>query len=115
MTIVVTGDDDVLEQITKQLYKLIDVIRVHELSNVPAVDRELVLIKVAANANTRPEIQQIVDIFRAKIVDLGENAMIIEATGDSDRIDALEKLLEKYGIKEMVRTGKIALNRSSQE
>lgn len=114
MTIVVAGDDDILEQITKQLYKLIDVVRVYELSNISAVDRELVLIKVAANETTRPEIQQIVDIFRAKIVDLGENALIVEATGDSEKIDALENMLKKYGIKEMVRTGKVSLARSEE-
>lgn len=112
MTIVVEGDDDILEQITKQLYKLIDVLKVYELSNVSTVDRELVLIKVSANEDTRAEIQQIVDIFRAKIVDLGENALIVEATGDSEKIDALENMLKKYGIKEMVRTGKITLTRS---
>lgn len=114
MTIVVEGDDDTLEQIIKQLYKLIDVVRVHELSNINAVDRELVLIKVAANESVRPEIQQIVDIFRSKIVDLGETALVIEATGDSDKIDALENMLKKYGIKEMVRTGKISLARSEE-
>ena len=114
MTIVVAGDDDILEQITKQLYKLIDVVRVYELFNISAVDRELVLIKVAANEATRPEIQQIVDIFRAKIVDLGENALIVEATGDSEKIDALENMLKKYGIKEMVRTGKVSLARSEE-
>jgi acetolactate synthase I/III small subunit len=114
MTIVVQGDDDTLEQIVKQLYKLIDVVRVHELSNISAVDRELVLIKVAANEAVRPEIQQIVDIFRAKIVDLGESALIVEATGDSEKIDALENMLKKYGIKEMVRTGKISLARSEE-
>jgi len=115
ITIVVTGEDDVLEQITKQLYKLIDVVRVHELSTASAVGRELVLIKVSAKENTRAEIQQIADIFRAKIVDLGESALIIEASGDTDKIDSFKKMLEKYGIKEMVRTGKIALSRSSQE
>ena len=114
MTIVVEGDDDTLEQIVKQLYKLIDVVRVYELSNISAVDRELVLIKVSANEATRPEIQQIVDIFRAKIVDLGENALIVEATGDSEKIDALENMLKKYGIKEMVRPGKVSLARSEE-
>ncbi|MFA5103644.1 MAG: acetolactate synthase small subunit [Candidatus Margulisiibacteriota bacterium] len=114
MTIVVEGDDDTLEQITKQLYKLIDVVRVYELSNINAVDRELVLIKVAAKESDRPEIQQIVDIFRAKIIDLGEKALVIEATGDSTKIDALENMLKKYGIKEMVRTGKISLARSEE-
>lgn len=114
MTIVVEGDDDTLEQITKQLYKLIDIVKVYELSNIPAVDRELVLIKVAANENTRTEISQIADIFRARIVDLGENAVIIEATGDSVKIDALENMLKKFGIREMVRTGKISLARSEE-
>lgn len=114
MTIVVEGDDDVLEQITKQLYKIIDVLKVHELSNISVVDRELVLVKISANESTRPEISQIVDIFRARIVDLGENALVIEATGDSDKIDALENMLKKFGIREMVRTGKISLSRSEE-
>ena len=106
--------DETLEQIIKQLYKLIDVLKVYELSNIEAVDRELVLIKVAASENTRPEIMQIVDIFRAKIVDLGDNALVVEATGDSKKIDALEEMLKKYGIREMVRTGKISLARSAE-
>src|SRR3989338_3088560 len=109
MTIVVEGDDNTLEQIIKQLYKLIDVVRVYELSNIPAVDRELVLIKVAANENTRAEISRIVDIFRAKIVDLGENVLMVESAGDSTKTSALENMLKKYGIREMVRTGKISL------
>lgn len=115
MTIVVEGDDDVLEQIIKQLYKLIDVLKVYELSNIEAVDRELVLIKVAASENTRHEIMQIVDIFRAKIVDLGENAVIVEATGDSKKIDAIEEMFKKFGIREMVRTGKVSLARSAED
>ena len=114
MTIVVEGDDDTLEQIIKQLYKLIDVVKVYELSNISAVDRELVLIKVAANESNRSEIQQIVEVFKAKIVDLGENALVIEATGDSTKIDSLENLLKKFGIREMVRTGKISLARSEE-
>ncbi len=115
MTIVVEGDEDVLEQITKQLYKLIDVVRVYELSDSNAVERELVMVKVAASESTRPEIQQIVDIFRARIVDLGENALVIEATGDTGKIDALEELLKKFGIKEMVRTGRVSLARSEEK
>lgn len=114
MTIVVEADDETLEQIIKQLYKLIDVLKVYELSNIEAVDRELVLIKVAASENTRHEIMQIVDIFRARIVDLGENAVIVEATGDSKKIDALEEMFKKFGIREVVRTGKIALARCEE-
>lgn len=111
MTIVVEGDDQTLEQITKQLYKLIDTIKVYDLSGEGAVDRELVLIRVHANPETRPEIMQIVDIFRAKIVDVAEDSLIIEATGENDKVAAIEEMLKRFGIKELVRTGKIAMQR----
>ena len=111
MTIVVTGDDQVLEQITKQLYKLIDVIRVFDIPKEKAVERELTLIKVNVTTQTRPEIMQVVDIFRGRIIDVSEGTMTIEMTGDEQKIEGLRKLLEKFGIKELVRTGKIALQR----
>jgi acetolactate synthase-1/3 small subunit len=111
MTIVVRGDDHVLEQVTKQLNKLIDVIRVTDIRADEAIERELSLIKVAADANTRSEIIQIVDIFRARIVDVATRSMTIEITGDDEKIRAMEKLLRPFGIKEMVRTGKIAMTR----
>lgn len=114
ITLVVTGNEHVLEQITKQLYKLIDVIKVSDFSDTPVVDRELALIKVHAPSNLRGEIAQTAEIFRARIVDVDEESLIIEVTGTPDKIDALEQLLRKYGIIEMTRTGRIALARGSQ-
>ncbi|HJH29934.1 MAG TPA: acetolactate synthase small subunit [Methanosarcinaceae archaeon] len=111
MTIVVRGDDHVLEQVTKQLNKLIDVIRVTDLGADESVERELALIKVVADANNRSEIIQIVDIFRARIIDVAAKSMIIEVTGDEGKIMGIEQLLRPFGIKEMVRTGKIAMTR----
>jgi acetolactate synthase-1/3 small subunit len=115
MTIVASGDDDVLEQITKQLYKLIDVIKVFDIPKEISVERELVLIKVACPEKSRQEIMQIVDIFRARIVDVSEGSMTIEMTGEENKVEGLEKLLRKFGIKELVRTGKIALQRGVNE
>jgi len=112
MTIVVHGDDTVLEQVTKQLHKLIDVIKISDITNSPSVERDLVLIKVKANPQNRSEIVQIVDIFRAKVVDVGRDALVVEMTGDREKIDALTELLRPFGIKELVRTGKIAMVRS---
>jgi len=113
MTIVASGEDNVLEQITKQLYKLIDVIKVFDIPKEVAVERELMLIKVSCNEKTRPEIIEIVDIFRGRIVDVSEGAVTIEMTGEESKIEGIEKLLKKFGIKELVRTGKIALQRGS--
>lgn len=115
MTIVVAGDDRVIEQVTKQLYKLVDVIKIVDITEERSVDRELVLIKVKADNNNRAEIVQIVDVFRARIVDIGRNSLIIEATGDSEKIDALEDFLKPFGIIELVRTGKIALVRGNKQ
>lgn len=115
MTIVVQGDDKIIEQVTKQLYKLIDVIKIIDITEERSVDRELVLIKVKADNNNRAEIVQIVDIFRARIVDIGRNSLIIEATGDTGKIDAIEDSLKPFGILELVRTGKIALVRGSKQ
>lgn len=113
MTIVVQGDDLVIEQVSKQLYKLIDVIKVIDITHDRSVDRELVLIKVKADNNVRAEIVQIVDIFRARIVDIGRNSLIVEATGDQGKIDALEDSFRPFGIQELVRTGKISMVRGS--
>jgi len=115
MTIVAEGDEQDLEQITKQLYKLIDTLKVFDLPQEKAIERELILIKVAANEKNRQEITQIADIFRGKIVDVAENSMTIEITGDESKVKGAEKLLTKFGIKELVRTGKIALQRGSAE
>lgn len=115
MTIVVEGDDNIIEQVTKQLYKLIDVIKVIDLTKEQLVERELVLIKVKADHNVRPDIVQIVDIFRARIVDIGRTSLIVEATGDQRKIDALEDAFRPFGILELVRTGKVAMVRGTGE
>jgi acetolactate synthase-1/3 small subunit len=115
MTIVVEGDERELEQITKQLYKLIDTLKVFDLPKEKAVERELVLIKVAANEKNRREITEIVEIFKGKILDVAEDSLTIEITGDEGKVKGAEKLLSKFGIKELVRTGKIALLRGSTE
>lgn len=114
MTIVVSGDDKVLEQVMKQLNKLIDVIRVSDIPPEDSVNRELALIKVGVDSTTRAEVMQIVDIFRAKIVDVGVKSLIVEVTGDETKIDAIEQLLRQFGVKEMVRTGKVAMNRGAK-
>jgi len=111
MTIVVTGDDTVVEQVTKQLNKLIEVIKVSDLTKESYVNRELVLIKVTADSSNRAEIMQIVNIFRARIVDVAPKSLIIEVTGDEGKLDALIGMLKQFGIKEIVRTGTLALGR----
>jgi acetolactate synthase-1/3 small subunit len=111
MTIVVTGDDTVVEQVTKQLNKLIEVIKVSDLTKESYVDRELVLIKVTADGSNRGEIMQLVDVFRARIVDVAAKSLIVEVTGDEEKIVALIAMLKQFGIKEIVRTGTLALGR----
>ena len=111
MTITITGDNDVLEQVTKQLDKLEEVIRVINLKDDNSVYRELVLIKVKAGADKRADINEIVKIFRCKIIDLSAETLTIELTGDESKISALIKLMEEYGIEELVRTGVTALER----
>jgi len=114
MTIVVEGDERVIEQVTKQLNKLVDVIKLTDMTNEEYVDRELILIKVHADQATRGEIMQIVDIFRARIVDIGRNSLIIECTGDAGKINAIESALRPFGVRELVRTGRIAMVRGSK-
>ena len=115
ITIVVIGDDPMIEQVKKQLHKLIDVIRISDLTERAYIDRELALIRVTAEPGTgRAEVMQIADIFRAQIVDVGAKTVVLEVTGDSEKIDALEELLRQYGIKEFVRTGRIALPRGAK-
>lgn len=111
ITIVVQGDDQVLDQVVKQLSKLVDVIKIQELCENESIERELALIKVSANQARRSDIVDIVDIFRASIVEVNREAMVIQLTGDERKIDALCAVLEDHGIIEMVRTGKIALSR----
>lgn len=115
ITAIVLADDVAYEQITKQLYKLIDVHKITDLTNDNAIERELVLYKVEATPERRNEIIEIANIFRAKIVDVGTSSLTIEATGDGAKLAGLEDLFRAYGIKEMTRTGKIAMARSSKE
>ena len=114
MTIVVGGPETVLEQISKQLYKLMDVIKVMDHTGDPVVSRELSLLKVKAAPDDRAEIMQIAHVFRANIVDVGESTFILEVTGDEEKITALENLLRKFGIEEMVRTGRVVLVRGAK-
>ncbi len=111
MTIVVRGDDAVLEQVTKQLRKLIDVIELQDYSEDQSVDRELVLMRVTVSPETRSEVMQICDIFRAKIIDVQRRNLSIEITGDESKINKFIFLMEPFGISDLTRTGKIALAR----
>ncbi len=111
MTIVVKGDDTVLEQVTKQLNKLVDVIKVQDFRDGEYVDRELVLVKVGVDAKTRPEVMQICDIFRAKIVDVAHKTLTVEITGNESKIGAFLELMEPFGIRDITRTGKVAMPR----
>lgn len=111
MTFVVQADDATLEQVVKQLNKLIEVVRVTDLSEQEAVYRELAMVKVRATPQTRSEIVQLVDIFRASIVDVGPDSLIIEVTGDEDKIDSLQELLKPFGVREVMRTGRVAMTR----
>ncbi len=114
MTIVVDGDEYIVEQVSKQLNKLVDVIKIKRLDKHESITRELSLIKVSANAATRSEIVQLVEIFRAKIVDVSKTTLTIEASGSGDKVDALEDMLRQFGIKEIVRTGTIAIERGNR-
>ncbi len=114
ITMVVPGDDKVVEQLIKQLYKLISVLKVQDISQQPCVERELMLIKVNATASNRAEVIQLTQIFRARIVDLSEEALTIEVVGDPGKIVAIIQMLNKFGIREIARTGKIALIRESR-
>jgi acetolactate synthase-1/3 small subunit len=111
MTLVVTGDEFVIEQVTKQLHKLIDVIKVSDLTDDDHVERELMLIRVNAEPQHREEILRTADIFRAKVVDVTPVSFTLEATGDAAKLEALVELLRPMGIQELVRTGKVAIAR----
>ena len=115
VTLEVDADEHSTEQIIKQLYKLINVIKIQELDPSNIVERELVLIKVSADSKARPEILEIVNVFRANIVDVARKSLMIEITGNSTKVGALEDLLRPFGILELVRTGKIACSRGSKE
>ena len=114
MTIVVNVAESPLEQVTKQLNKLINVLKIVELDNSAAVQRELLLVKVKADNSTRSAILETVALFRAKVVDVATDAITIEATGNHDKIQALLNVLEEYGIKELVQSGMVAIGRGSK-
>ncbi|MEB3182413.1 MAG: acetolactate synthase small subunit [Nostocaceae cyanobacterium] len=113
ITMVVPGDDRVIEQLTKQLYKLINVLKVQDVTEIPCVERELMLLKVNASSNTRSEIVELAQIFRARVVDVAEDSVTIEVVGDPGKMVAIVQVLQKFGLKEIARTGKIALTRES--
>ncbi|MFG2695684.1 acetolactate synthase small subunit [Kitasatospora sp. NPDC051984] len=114
MTIVVNVEELPLEQVTKQLNKLVNVIKIVELDQTQAVQRELILVKVRADAETRSQVTEIVQLFRAKTVDVSPEAVTIEATGASDKLEAMLKMLEPYGIKELVQSGLVAIGRGAR-
>ncbi|MEB3163702.1 MAG: acetolactate synthase small subunit [Prochlorothrix sp.] len=114
ITMVVPGDDAIIEQLTKQLYKQVNVLKVLDVTDTPAVERELMLLKVNANSNTRSEVLELVNIFRANVVDVAEESVIIEVVGDPGKMVAIVQVLQKFGIREIARTGKIALTRESR-
>ena len=114
MTIITNGNDQIIEQITKHLNKLVDVIKVSDMTDSNHVDRELVLVKVSAEGEKRAEVLRIVEIFRAKIVDVSPDAYIVEISGDEEKIQAVLNLLKPLGIKDIVRTGKVAMVRTIQ-
>ena len=114
MTIVVNGDENILEQVTKQLNKLPDVITVRDFKDMDIVERDLMLIRIRISIEQRPEIMEIANIFRAKIVDVGTKTVMIEVTGDENKIEAFIELMRPYRIVEMARTGVIALERGGK-
>jgi acetolactate synthase-1/3 small subunit len=114
MTIVTRGDDQIIEQVIKQLNKLVSVIKVVDLIEKDFVEREMILVKVSATAETREEILRVVDIFRGKVIDVGSKTYTIEVTGDDKKINAILALLKPLGIKELVRTGRVAMIRGSK-
>jgi len=113
ITMGVPGDERTIEQLTKQLYKLVNILKVQDITNIPCVERELMLLKVKTTTETRSEILDIVRIFRARVVDLADHSLTIEVTGDPGKMIAIEKMLSKFGISEIARTGKIALIRET--
>ena len=113
LTMVVDGDEHTLQQMTKQLDKLVNVLQVLDLTNLPAVERELMLLKVSADPDSRSGILDLVQVFRAKVVDVADESLTLEVVGDPGKLVALEKLLTPYGILEIARTGKVALERAS--
>lgn len=113
ITMVVSGDNRVIEQLTKQLYKLVNVLKVQDITEIPCVERELMLLKVNATSSTRSEIVELAQIFRARVVDVAEDALTLEVVGDPGKMVAIVQVLQKFGLREIARTGKIALTRES--
>ena len=111
ITMVVPSDERTIEQLTKQLYKLVNILKVEDITNLPCIERELMLIKIKTKLTQRSEILEIAEVFRAHIVDLSEDCIVIEVTGDPGKIITIQKLLKKHTIIEIVRTGKISLER----
>ena len=109
------ADEVGYEQITKQLHKLVSVYKITDLTDEDAIERELALFKVSAPPDRRHEIIEIANVFRANIVDVGKNSLTIEATGDESKLEAMENLFRAYGLKQLVRTGKIAMSRNSKD
>ena len=113
ITMVVPGDDQIIEQLTKQLYKLINVLKVQDITEIPCVERELMLLKVNAATGTRSEIIELAQILRARVVDIGDDTLTLEVVGDPGKMVAIVQVLNRFGIKEIARTGKIAMTRES--
>lgn len=113
ITMVVPGDDQIIEQLTKQLYKLVNVLKVQDVTETPCVERELMLMKVNASSSTRSEIVELAQIFRARVVDVSEESLTLEVVGDPGKMVAIVQVLQKFGIREIARTGKLALTRES--
>jgi acetolactate synthase-1/3 small subunit len=114
ITLVVDGDEKVIEQVSKQLNKQVEVIKVNDITEEETVDRHMLLIKVSADQSARQEILQLMEIFRCRVVDIGRRSLIIEATGDEGKIEAVVQSLRPFGIKELVRTGKVSMVRGSK-
>jgi acetolactate synthase I/III small subunit len=114
VTMVVDGDEHSIEQLTKQLYKLVNILTVLDITDIPSVERELMLLKVNANSASRSEILELAGIFRARVVDVAEDALTLEIVGDPGKIVAVIQVLGKFGIREIARTGKVALTRESK-
>jgi len=114
VTITTAGDEQIIEQITKQLHRVVDVLKVTDLTYEPYVERQLALVKVACSASTRAEIMQVVSIFRANIIDISPKTLTIEVTGKEDKLDAAIGMLRPFGLREVARTGSVALKREFQ-
>jgi len=113
ITMIVAGDDRIIEQITKQLYKLVNVLKVQDITEIPCVERELMLLKVNATSSNRSEVVELAQIFRARVVDVSEESVTLEVVGDPGKMVAIVQVLQKFGLREIARTGKIALTRES--